>query len=387
MNHQCNRCLAPLRVYQGQPVRVCDRCGAIQTGFAPPQVVAPRAAKAPPVLMILLVVTVLGVLAAGLVAAVVLRRGAIESAGPGGLPGVGVPGAPGTSGAPLWDNAQAVKDPITRQLGAGAKVTEVLLYRDYAFVQVQEGAQQARYELRDGAFKKSDFGVAMPRMPGERPDDAVLPLSDIDFRRVAAMVKEAQTRVGSRVDEHVHVRLARHLPFVADPLWSIYLGQGNAEFNLEGKLVGGRTAQGADLEKELVNYFADASPVRAALVRRFGAEVELVDFTVYSTYAIAEVRDPRQRDNVDRFTIRPSGISPGDPQRNARNGWDAAAYRLDKLDFALLPRLATDAKAKLRGEVTHIIIEKTKWRIYVSDARNSGYVSYHSDGRLDRVVD
>lgn len=64
-------------------------------------------------------------------------------------------------------------------------------------------------------------------------------------------------------------------------------------------------------EPALVHHFGDPSPVRAVLVRRFSADVELIELVLYSTYAIAEV----------------------------------------------------------------------------SDARNSGHVSYHADGRLDRVVD
>lgn len=397
--YQCQRCLAPLRMDQGRPVQVCDRCGAPQPFASPPQRFAPpppfaspRAPRTSPLPWILLVVVVLTLLGGGLVAAVLLRQRPVAGDGDAanGGPGQGrdVAGAGDSPGGPaLWDDAASVKEKIGRQLGRSADVTEVLLYRDYAFVEVQEGGQRVRHELRGGTFKRSGSSPSPPRSPRDRPEEAIIKLDDVDFGRVSAMVKEAQARVGAAPGEHIHVRLARHLPFLSDALWSVYLGQGSAEFDLSGKLVGGRTAAGVDLEKELVHYFDDPSPVRAALVRRFGAEVELIELVLYSTYAIGEVRDPRQKDNVDRYTIRPGGMSPGDPMRNARSGWDKAAFRLDTMNFALYPKLAADARGKLRGEVTHIILEKGKIRVYVSDARNSGYVSYHADGRLDRVVD
>lgn len=411
--YQCNRCLAPLRVHQGRPVRVCDRCGAIQTDAGPPPGSPPPgpgafspgpgafspgpgafspARRKSPALMIVLAAVVLALLVAGFAGAVLMRRKTIASSGPGSaLTGGVFTGPPGGAtnrgGAPVWDDAQAVKDRVLRELGPGASVTEVLLYREYAFVEVQGDGERIRYELRDGVFKRSNTGVTIPAIPGRRPVDARIKLADVDFQRVPAIVKEAQARVGGRPDDHVHVRLARQLPFIADPLWTVHIGHGNAEFDLEGKLVGGRTAQGAELDKQVANYFADASPVRAGLVRRFGPDVQLVDLTLYSTYAIMEVRDPAQPDNVDRYTLRPAGMSPGDPMQNTRGGWDAKAFRLSSIDFALVPRLAADAKGRLRGDVTHIIVEKGKIRVYVRDERNSGYVSYHLDGRLDRVMD
>lgn len=388
---QCNRCLAPLQVYQGRPVKVCDRCGAIQADVARPQVIAAPARGKSPVAIIVLAGVILLALVGGLVGVVMMRRGRIADGGSSGTWGGAVTspgGGQGETGVAYWDDAQRIiKDRVLRELGPGAGVTEVLIYREYAFVEVQGDGERVKYELRDGGFKRSDTGVSPPRSPRDRDQDPRVKLADVDFQRVPAIVKEAQARVGGRADDHVHVRLARHLPFIADPLWSVYIGGGNAEFDLSGKLVGGRTAQGVELEKQIVNYFADASSVRTELVKRFGPDVQLTELVLYPTYSIMEVRDPKQPENVDRYTLRPGGMSPGDPMRNSRQGWDATAFRLDSVNLALVPRLAGEAKSKLRGDVTHIILEKKGIRVYVSDSRNSGYVSFHPDGRLIRVMD
>lgn len=393
--YKCNRCLAPLRIHQGQPIRVCDHCGAIQPSFGQgpggplPGPPGAGARRGNPAILMMLVGAVLALLVAGAVWLVLSRQGAVSGTSPPGdsphglvpLPGQGN----GSSGVAYWDDAPRIKSLILAQVGPGGRVTEVLLYRDYAFFEVEDGALSSRYEIRDGTVKRAGDG----RSPSgrDKPGQAVLPLGDIDFALVPGMVKEAIARVQPPAGEHIHVRLARHLPFVADPSWSVYLGSGNAEFNLQGKLTGGRTSRGADLEKEIVNYFNDPSPVRAALVRRFGEQVELTGLVLYPTYASVEVRDPQQRENVDRYTLRPAGLSPGDPMQNARGGWDRSAFRLDRLDLGLIPKVGADAKGRLRGDVTHVIIEKDEMRVYVRDERNSGYVSYHHDGRMKRVVD
>ncbi|MBK8259486.1 MAG: hypothetical protein IPK82_43370 [Polyangiaceae bacterium] len=339
-----------------------------------------------PVVWIVASVSIALLLVAGLTAAVFVRARSGPSTGPGNS--FVVPGNVGTpSGTPLWQTPQVLKDAALAKLGAEARVTEVLLYNEYAFVDAETATGPARFEFRNGVFKQADGWTPSPRSPSEKPGEAIIFLSKVDFSKVPAMVSDARQRTGTGPSEHVHIRLARHLPFVADPTWSVYLGQSNAEFDMDGKLVGGRTAQGVDLEKQIVNYFADPNPVRAKLMSRFGNDVQIIELVLYDSYSIAEVRDPAQPDNVDRYTIRPAGISPGDPMRSQRGGWDRNAFRLDSLNFGIFPRLAEDAKGRLKGKVSHVIVERDKVRVYVSDERNSGYVSYHKDGRLDRVVD
>ncbi|MEZ4294642.1 MAG: hypothetical protein R3B70_06675 [Polyangiaceae bacterium] len=392
---QCYRCLAPLAAHQGRPVSVCDRCGAIQTGASPrvntsaptggPAGFGPARRPSSAAPWVLLVGVLIAALAAGLVSLVVLRQRSIEAPGGGVVNGAGAGPAVGGSSVETWEDAARVKDSLVQYLGPGARVTEMLFYRDYVIVSAEEGEKTVHCQLRGGAWSRDDR-MASPRSPLDKPGEAVLPLSDVDFSVVSAIVKEARERVQPASGEQTYVRLARHMPFVAEPLWTVYLGHGYADFNLRGKLVAGRTARGEDLEKQLANYFADATAVRDTLSRRFGPEVELTELALYSTYSIAVVRDPQQPENLDRYTIRPAGMSPGDPTRSPR-GPSSSLFRMSALDFALIPRLAADANGRLRGAVTHILISKRGISVYVSDPRNSGYVLYGLDGSLKRVYD
>jgi hypothetical protein len=92
--HKCNRCFAPLQVYQGRPVKICDRCGAIQADVALPQPFpAPARGKSPAALIVLAGV-IFVVLVAALAVVLATRSGKITE---GGAPvtGSGTVASPG----------------------------------------------------------------------------------------------------------------------------------------------------------------------------------------------------------------------------------------------------------------------------------------------------
>jgi hypothetical protein len=147
------------------------------------------------------------------------------------------------------------------------------------------------------------------------------------------------------------------------------------------------------------DYFADAPAVQTAIADRFTSRAELRELVLYPGQAIFELRDAVERDNVDRYILRPTGLSEPDPERLSsrdKKELDAAVFPLSDVDFKLVPELVADAQKKLdydNGKVTHVIIDKffpfrkaLGFRVYVSSERDSGYVNYDARGKLIKVV-
>jgi hypothetical protein len=147
------------------------------------------------------------------------------------------------------------------------------------------------------------------------------------------------------------------------------------------------------------DYFADAPAVQTAIADRFTSRAELRELVLYPGQAIFELRDAVARDNVDRYILRPTGLSEPDPERLSsrdKKELDAAVFPLSDVDFKLVPELVADAQKKLdydNGKVTHVIIDKffpfrkaLGFRVYVSSERDSGYVNYDARGKLIKVV-
>ena len=153
------------------------------------------------------------------------------------------------------------------------------------------------------------------------------------------------------------------------------------------------TAQGPEGD-----YFAGAVEVQKAIAARFTAKADLLELVLYPGYAIFQLRDPVKRENVDRYTLRPTGMGEPDPERlssSDKKELDQSTFALSDVDFVLVPKLVADAQKHLNfenGKVTHVIIDKffpfrraLGFRVYVSSERDSGYVNYDAQGKLIKV--
>jgi len=119
----------------------------------------------------------------------------------------------------------------------------------------------------------------------------------------------------------------------------------------------------------------------------------------YPEYAIAEVREPRQPQNVDRYLFRGGNVFPPTPVPSTSiNGpLDAKTFTRAQVALEAVPRLIADAPGRLGiagAHPTHVIVERDTVfgggrivvRVYASTRRDAGYVEYDADGGLRKVV-
>jgi len=148
-----------------------------------------------------------------------------------------------------------------------------------------------------------------------------------------------------------------------------------------------------------VDYFKDPTSVPGAFQAKIGGPVRVLRLTVYDDYAMADIQDPKNHENVDSYTLMRGSVDNGRPVMLSGNmktakDVDAAVQDLAAVDFSLLPKMAEDAKARLHidgGKVTHAMLDRTLggevgWRVYVNSPRKGGYVAYDTAGHLKMVM-
>lgn len=146
------------------------------------------------------------------------------------------------------------------------------------------------------------------------------------------------------------------------------------------------------------NYLRDAAGVPLKFQEKMGAPPRFLQLALYPTYVIAEIQDPRKKDNVDQFTLRDGHVGDGKPVRlmgPSDANLEANLFDLAGVDFGAVPRMAADAMTQLAiedGKVTHMMLrrwlpftQEVLWRVYVSGPRKDGSVEYDPAGRLKKV--
>lgn|GEM_PF-3361143 len=138
-------------------------------------------------------------------------------------------------------------------------------------------------------------------------------------------------------------------------------------------------------------------PAYDALLEAAGRPDQVLELTVYDTYAFLAYRDPGAPGNIDRRMWRDGEVGPAEPNPIADRADEPTLAELfdpAELDPALVTRLVADAPARYEDpvEVTHVIVdrflpfdERVLIRVYAAptDGRSGGgYVSYDPAGAL-----
>jgi hypothetical protein len=135
-----------------------------------------------------------------------------------------------------------------------------------------------------------------------------------------------------------------------------------------------------------------------ALQRAAGGTLLMTELVLYPEYAIMQARDPRQRQNVDRYVFRAGAVAEPSPVMLVGSvDLDAETFTREQVAFGEITRLVRDARTQIGVEgarTTHVIIERDTVfaggeivvRVYAGTERRSGYVEYDARGNLRRVV-
>jgi hypothetical protein len=146
------------------------------------------------------------------------------------------------------------------------------------------------------------------------------------------------------------------------------------------------------------DYFKDATSVPRMFNAKVGGPVRLLDLVVYPGYVIAQIQDPKKKENVDRYQLRDGTVADGEPVRLLGSGakkLDQATLDIASVDFAAVPAMVADAVLQLKiedGKVSHAILSRglplkpdVRWRVYVTGARKNGSVEYDTAGHVKKV--
>jgi hypothetical protein len=141
------------------------------------------------------------------------------------------------------------------------------------------------------------------------------------------------------------------------------------------------------------DYFADASRVKARYQAALGKPIMAKELVIFQYYATLEAQDRKKPDHVDSYKLwankveRPQAVRLG----SDKGTLGQILFSLDRVDFAIVPRLLKQALAELKieeGKVTHVYLERDSsngkpepiWRVYVNGSRDSGFVEFSVTG-------
>lgn len=153
-----------------------------------------------------------------------------------------------------------------------------------------------------------------------------------------------------------------------------------------------------------LNYFEDASTVKAAFKAKIGGPVRIFEAIIYppagkyvGTRFIAEVQNPTKKLEADKYTLQAGEWKDTRPikwtgKMPTEKDLQAQSFDLEAIDLGLIPKLVKDANEQLKyddAKVTHIILKMNlpfekaiRWRVYVSSERRNGSVLYDSAGKF-----
>lgn len=165
----------------------------------------------------------------------------------------------------------------------------------------------------------------------------------------------------------------------------------------------GMNALGGD-DGSGLDYFEDASSVKAAYKAKIGGPVRIFEAVIYppagkyvGTRFIAEVQNPAKKLEADKYTLQAGEWKDTRPikwtgKMPTEKDLQAQSFDLDSIDLGLIPKLVKDAKEQLKyddAKVTHIVLKLNlpfenaiRWRVYVSSERRNGSVVYDVAGKL-----
>jgi hypothetical protein len=106
------------------------------------------------------------------------------------------------------------------------------------------------------------------------------------------------------------------------------------------------------------NFFVDAHAVPLAFKDKLGASPMGTRLVLYDTYAIAELQDPKHADHLDGYTYRAGSVDAPRPEHFTGTAKElgATVFALESIDYALVPRLTSDARAarhRWRQDLAH----------------------------------
>jgi hypothetical protein len=352
--------------------------------FGPPARFAPARRPAPFAMAIAFV----GILVAigGVVAGVLAFRG--RAGGTRAAGGRGVV-------AGFLKDARGIPSVFAPQLGDDPEIVNVTIHETHVSMTARRRGELVSCDsYGKGLNCRPDPAAAIHK---EDLDKRLFRLKDADFSVVGSMVAHARERAEARSVSHAI--LERPLPFSADLVWRVYADRATVQFDPKGKFLGGDRSDGTKLTgADIRDYFEQPTAARDEIAKRLSPQVALKSLVLYPDYVVFEAEDPNKKGNVDRYTLRPTGLSPPDPVRLAgpeEKSLDAFLFRLGDVDFTLLPSLVADAGKRLAiedGKASHVIIGKGHFRaqpldirVYVSSARKSGSVEYDAGGKHKRT--
>lgn len=148
-----------------------------------------------------------------------------------------------------------------------------------------------------------------------------------------------------------------------------------------------------------VDYFANAAPARLIYEQRIGVPIRAMRLVLYPTYALLDAQDPKNRTDVDSYTLMNGVIKSVSPVPLGANQakLERVLFSIEDVNFALLASLVHSAEGTLaidEAKPSHIIIERDLFgtkqqpviKVYVSGPRGSGYVEYSLDGKKLRIA-
>jgi hypothetical protein len=166
----------------------------------------------------------------------------------------------------------------------------------------------------------------------------------------------------------------------------------------------GTNAVGGDDDGSGLNYFEDASSVKAAYKAKIGGPVRIFEALIYppagkyvGTRFIAEVQNPTKKLEADKYTLQSGDWKDTRPikwtgKMPTEKDLQAQSFDLESIDLGLIPKLVKDAKDQLKyddAKVSHIVLKMNlpfenaiRWRVYVSSERRNGSVVYDVAGKF-----
>jgi hypothetical protein len=118
--------------------------------------------------------------------------------------------------------------------------------------------------------------------------------------------------------------------------------------------------------------------------------VRALSLSFYNTYVILQAQDPKQKDHVDRYTLRADGLEEPEPVRieEAGRALEEKLFSLDEVALDKIPALfkEVDAHARQReGRVTHILVERGRGGVAIeiywsSDRYPGGSFAFSAQG-------
>ncbi len=370
---RCPNCQASVNMEAGQTIVRCEYChttsyfpspaampaappvfGPMAHGTLPTATPVPRAHRASPGWLMVLII--------GLV--VLLAGGAFF-----GLTWVTA------SDLNHWDDGKAAGALLDDKFGKDARYLHIYLQQRYMYVKVLESKSKVvARRVRGRAFEKRE-----PVRIGkdEQPDKDAFRLKDVDLRKVKKITKHARKRAAG--GKLVGLTLERNRPHQADLLWKVALDVAGTTqlhyYGLDGKPL---------VESEVDFTTATPSDLGKQLRKKLGFKPKVTGIYINANSVQLTVITEKNPRDTDRYRFTNDGVmSVASP--NSNDGDAAAlattAFSLDDVSWAAIPKMSAKALKRFDGKLKAVQLIKRKgtlgYLIRIENERGaSRYVTY-----------